>query len=287
MAQLMAVMDDLLQNWRSDLSPAWSAALAGIEPNVAAIDPALMLNPGEVVFPARKGKPPAGARTDSHIFRALDSISPKDVRVVVMGQDPYTHVEQATGRSFEQGDLSDWLGKPKVTPSLRRILQSLAVHRSGNAAYAITGGWKLLVDDLRSGKLKIEPSRQLWDHWQTQGVIFINAILTFNRFEPAYQFRGHQPLWAPVIHGLLKHLVSRQTGELVCVGWGGKAQSVLQAAGVEAMAREAGTWESRVRIVAGPHPNAPPMDKPPFLLADRLAQVNQAVTAMGGEPIRW
>ncbi len=34
----------------------------------------------------------------------------RDELRVLMGQDPYPHVQQATGRSFEQGDLKDWLG---------------------------------------------------------------------------------------------------------------------------------------------------------------------------------
>jgi uracil-DNA glycosylase len=288
MAKIRAALRTLLHHWRDDLSPAWSSALDGAEPDFEAVDPELTLDENEVIFPARKGHPPAGARSDAHIFRAFDGITPDDVCVVVIGQDPYTKVQQATGRSFEQGDLANWLGQPKVTPSLKRIIQAVALHRTGRTKYTSSTGWSQLVGDLNAGTLQIEPARPLWDHWQEQGVMFINAILTFNRFVPAYQFKVHQPLWAPVIRQLLRHLVNRADRPLVCVAWGAKAQSALATAGVQAMAEAAGTWNTAVRIVSGPHPNAPPPGSPPFLTGpDRFAEVNSAVTATGGQAISW
>src|SRR6185295_2463842 len=135
MTTLRSALQTLLTGWRKDLSPAWSDFLAGVEPDVAAVPDSLILTPPEIIYPGRHLQPPAGARADACMFRALSNVSPAKVRVVVIGQDPYTKVSQATGRSFEQGDLHDWLGKPAVTPSLRRIVQSLATLRSSNAKY--------------------------------------------------------------------------------------------------------------------------------------------------------
>lgn len=282
-------MSRLLHGWRADLAPAWSQALAGVEPDLAAVRADLALADGEVVFPGRKGRPPAGARADAHVFRALDGIAPEDVRVVVMGQDPYTRVEQATGRSFEQGDLTDWLGKPKVTPSLRRIVQALARRRTGRLAYLDgQGGWARVVADIRTGTLAIEGPRALWDHWQAQGVLFLNAILTFNRFQSDFQFQGHQPLWRPVLVRLLDVLVRRPDRALVCVAWGGKAGAAFKSARVEESARAAGTWESHVRVVTASHPNAFGAP-PPFFTGsgDPLQDVNDALVAMGGQAVDW
>jgi uracil-DNA glycosylase len=286
---LRDALEQLLQGWRDDLSKPWSKALAGAEPDFAAVDPALVPADDEVIYPGRKGAPPPGARADSHMFRALDGITPGDVRVVVMGQDPYTHVQQATGRSFEQGDLHDWKGKPRVSPSLRRLVQAVALRRTGDRRYAEgDAGWKALVHDVGAGTLAIEPPQPLWDKWQAQGVLFVNAILTFNRFDPAFQFGGHQPLWRPVIRRLLGHLVERPDRALVCVAWGGKALAALQDARVEETARAAGAWETRVRIVRAPHPNAPPPEAPPFLAqGDRLQEVNDALAAMGAASVDW
>jgi len=287
--KLRVALQQLLSGWRNDLSPEWAAAFSAIEPDFAAVDPSLTLTNGEVIFPGRKGQAPPGARSDSHIFRALEGIKPEEVRVVVMGQDPYTHVSQATGRSFEQGDLADWLGAPAVTPSLRRIIQALAFHRTTDREYlAGADGWTSLVQAVRQHQLNIEPAKALWDGWQSQGVVFINAILTFNRFTPDFQFRGHQPLWKPIIRRFLEVLVRRQNAQLVCVAWGGKASQAIKGAGVEVAAKTAGTWQTSVTIVKGPHPNAPPRDAPPFLATgDRFADINVALKSLSGTEVRW
>jgi uracil-DNA glycosylase len=286
---LRDAMARLLDGWRADLAPAWSQALAGVEPDLSSVRADLEVADGEVVFPGRKDRPPPGARADAHVFRALDGIAPADVRVVVMGQDPYTRVEQATGRSFEQGDLADWLGKPKVTPSLRRIVQALARRRTGTLAYLDgQGGWGRVVSDIRSGTLAIEGPRALWDHWQAQGVVFLNAILTFNRFEPDHQFRGHQPLWRPVLVRILDVLARRPDRALVCVAWGGKAADAIRSARVEESARAAGTWQTHVRVVTAAHPNAFGAPPPFFAVSgDPLQDVNDALVAMGGQAVEW
>lgn len=289
MPNLRDTMRAMLDGWRGDLAPAWSEALAGVEPDLEGVRADLALADAELVFPGRKGRPPAGARPDAHVFRALDGVAPGDVRVVVMGQDPYTRVEQATGRSFEQGDLADWLGKPKVTPSLRRIVQGLARRRTGNLSYLDgQGGWGRVVSDIRAGALTIEGPRALWDHWQAQGVVFLNAILTFNRFQPDFQFGGHQPLWRPILVRLLDVLVRRHAGALVCVAWGGKAAAAIKSARVEESARAAGTWQTRTRILTGAHPNAFGAP-PPFFRGsgDPLQDVNDALVAMGGKAVEW
>jgi hypothetical protein len=51
---------------------------------------------------------PGGAIWPANVFRALNDLDPAHVRAVIFGNDPYTKVEQATGRSFEQGDIGDW-----------------------------------------------------------------------------------------------------------------------------------------------------------------------------------
>lgn len=288
MTTLRSALQALLAGWRSDLSPEWSSFLDGVEPDFAGVSDSLLLAPGEVLYPGRADRPPAGARADACLFRALAKVAPSQVRVVVIGQDPYTKVSQATGRSFEQGDLADWLGRPAVTPSLRRILQSLAAWRTGDARYATGKGWSTLVEDLRAKRLAIESARQLWDHWQSHGALFLNAILTFSRFEPAVQFKGHGVLWRPVMHRLLQKLANRPGRPAVFVAWGGTAKEILNEAGVEAAAKAAGTWKTSVDIVSGPHPNARPADAPPFLVqGNAFKAINDALVRLNGQPIKW
>lgn len=51
---------------------------------------------------ARPAYPPLRAGNDGrHLFRAFNGINPDQVRVVVIGQDPYPERARATGRAFE------------------------------------------------------------------------------------------------------------------------------------------------------------------------------------------
>lgn len=286
---LRDALDDLLNGWRSDIDDRWKSIFVGIEPDIAGVPTNLEVNAGEVIFPGRKGHAPMGARSDSHIFRALDGIGPDDVSVVVIGQDPYQKVSQATGRSFEQGDLTDWLGHPTVSPSLKRIIQSLAAFRSSDVAYSNGGaGWTKLLQDIGNSTIQVPGPLPLWDKWQGQGVLFINAILTFNRADPAIQFDGHGRAWAPIIKAILGHLVRRQNKSLVFVAWGDKAKRVLETSGAIQAARDAGTWDKSVVMVQRPHPNARPTNDPPFLRGTNpFVQINQALTSVGAQQIAW
>jgi uracil-DNA glycosylase len=208
---------------------------------------------------------------------------------VVVGQDPYQKVAQATGRSFEQGDLLNWLGNPAVSPSLKRIIQSLATFRSGNSAYSDgSAGWNKLVNDIGSSTIQMPAPLALWDSWQGKGVLFINAILTFNRADPAIQFDGHGLVWAPIVKAIFGHLVRRQNKSLVFVAWGDKAKRALEASGAIEAARDAGTWGKSVVLVERPHPNARPTNDPPFLRgANAFRQINDALLTVGAQKMEW
>src|SRR5262245_3341445 len=95
---LREAMQDILAGWRQDLDSAWRPVVEDCELGFAAIDPALALEAWEPVFPARRGRIFPGAPRKAHIFHAFDGIGPSDVRVVVLGQDPYPCPAFATGR---------------------------------------------------------------------------------------------------------------------------------------------------------------------------------------------
>ncbi len=90
------------------------------------------------VFPARED-----------LFRALELVAPQDVKVVIMGQDPYHDVGQAHGLAFSVRD------GVKFPPSLRNILREVQEDSGG----VITA----------SGSL---------ERWAEQGVLLLNAVFT-------------------------------------------------------------------------------------------------------------
>jgi uracil-DNA glycosylase len=285
--ELRGALQRLFATWKDDLSPGWRAFFGDAEVDPSRIPAAglPLVPPSDVIFPGRKALPPKGARPDAHVARAFDGITPAKVRVVVIGQDPYLHVDQATGRSFEQADVGASLGG--ASPSLRRILQAVALVRTGDRRYVDgASAWQRLLAARSDGTLDLAAPLPLWDRWQKAGVIFVNAAATFNKFQAAYQ-RAHLAFWTPVVGRLATALARRKGPGAVFVAWGNFARGVLQSAGVEQAARDAGRWGTRVAIVTGPHPNAIGPG-PPFLAGrSPFGEINAALAQVGESPISW
>jgi uracil-DNA glycosylase len=105
------------------------------------------------------------------MLRAFGACDPDDVRVILLGQEPYPNKVWATGRAFEQGNLCDWPeNRAPIADSLKRIAQVLASARTGRRAY-VTGneGWKDLVRDRYAGRLNLEFPRALYHRLERSG----------------------------------------------------------------------------------------------------------------------
>ena len=88
------------------------------------------------------------------IFKAFKLCNIDDVKVVIIGQDPYHGENEATGLAFSVGDTI------KTPPSLRNIFIELN-------------------DDL-----KINKTNNSLDNWAKQGVFLINSVLTVEKDKP-------------------------------------------------------------------------------------------------------
>ena len=128
-----------------------------------------------------------------HILRAFTQPLP-DVRVLVLGQDPYPTPGHAVGLSFS------------VSPETRPLPRSL------------TNIFRELVDDLGVPT----PSNGDLTPWTNRGVLLLNRVLTVQVGEPAsHRGRG----WERVTDAALSGLVAREGEPLVAVLWGRDAQS--------------------------------------------------------------
>lgn len=127
----------------------------------------------------------------SHIFQALDCCPADQVRVVILGQDPYHGPGQAHGLSFS---VQKGVRPP---PSLCNIMKEL---RSD-----------LGIDSPTHGDLS---------EWAKQGVLLLNATLTVEGGKPgSHQGKG----WERFTDAIIKTLSSTQE-HLVFVLWGKYAQ---------------------------------------------------------------
>lgn len=129
------------------------------------------------------------------IFSAFDYCTPKNVKVIIMGQDPYHGIGQANGLCFSVSE------EVKIPPSLRNI-------------------YKELHNDLG---LSI-PSHGNLESWATQGVLLLNAVLTVKESEAAsHQRKG----WENFTDAVISHLSQQKKG-LIFILWGKEAQKKIK-----------------------------------------------------------
>lgn len=148
-------------------------------------------------------------------FRALDLTPLEDVRVVILGQDPYHGPGQAHGLCFSvRPDV-------RTPPSLINIYKEL------------------------ESDLGIPPARHgFLEHWAKQGVLLLNAVLTVQMgMAASHQGRGWERFTDAVIR-----LVNARPEPVVFMLWGSHAQK--KAAFVDSVERG-----GRHLVLKAPHPS--------------------------------
>ncbi|MCK8520602.1 uracil-DNA glycosylase [Aquimarina sp. D1M17] len=127
----------------------------------------------------------------SEIFAAFDHCSFTDVKVVIIGQDPYHGVGQANGLCFSVNDHID------IPPSLINIFKEIETDLG--VPYPTTGNLQ---------------------RWAEQGVLLLNATLTVR----AHQAGSHQKKgWEEFTDAVIK-CISDKKENVVFLLWGGFAK---------------------------------------------------------------
>lgn len=124
------------------------------------------------------------------IFSAFDKTPLDQVRVVILGQDPYHEANQANGLAFSVNSGT------KIPPSLRNI-------------------FKELKDDFGRD---LRTNTDLSD-WAEQGVLLLNTSLTVIEGQANSMAR----LWEPFTDAIIQ-LLNKQEHPIVFVLWGNNAR---------------------------------------------------------------
>lgn len=130
----------------------------------------------------------------NHIWQAFEWTPYNEVKVVILGQDPYHGPNQAHGLSFSvQPGVA-------IPPSLQNIYKEL--HSD------------LGYEPVKHGYLK---------HWATQGVLLLNTVLTVR----AGQAHSHRDKgWEPLTDEVIRALNEREK-PMVFLLWGGAAKKKM------------------------------------------------------------
>lgn len=126
----------------------------------------------------------------NQIFRAIELTPFEEVKVVIIGQDPYHNDNQANGLCFSVSD------KVKAPPSLKNIFKEL------------------------EADLGIKKTSNELEMWAKQGVLLLNATLTVR----AHEANSHKDLgWEQFTDFIIKE-ISDKKENVVFVLWGAFAQ---------------------------------------------------------------
>lgn len=166
-------------NFLPDIPTTWQPLLKG-EDHLHRVESFLHQQKGKAIYPPQ-----------DNIFAALALTPPENVKVVILGQDPYHGPDQAHGLSFSVRK------GVRLPPSLKNIYKEIE----------------------REFGVKMPASGDL-SSWARQGVLLLNATLTVEAAKAgSHQKKGWEEFTDDVIHA-----ISRHHDHIVFMLWGSYAQ---------------------------------------------------------------
>lgn len=152
--------------------------------------------------------------TSENALRFL-TLDPREIKVIILGQDPYPQEGVATGRAFEVGTLKSW-SEPFRNVSLKNIIRLLYKTYQGSVV-------KYAELKERFGQdFRILPPGKLFKHWEQQGVLLLNTAFTCEVGKPG----SHSALWEPFTSRLLAFLTEAQPSASWFI-WGNHAEKAV------------------------------------------------------------
>jgi uracil-DNA glycosylase len=168
----------------------WKSILRSAECREVLAQVAVLRKKGERAYPIQNVYP-----NEKDVFRAFEDCPFKEVRVVILGQDPYFREGQAIGRAFAVSESTT-----KVPPSLKNI-------------------FKEVLHDYPT-RLMPKPTLEL-ESWAKQGVFLLNTTLTVAHGRP----NSHADIgWKEAVTIPTLKKLSAECEHLVFMLWGAPAK---------------------------------------------------------------
>jgi len=130
------------------------------------------------------------------IFNAFNYFNFKDLKVVIIGQDPYHQPNQANGLCFSVND------NIKIPPSLKNIFKE------------IYSNYNLELPNLTNGNL---------EYLAKQGVLLLNNTLTVRQSSP----NSHLQIWKGFSNEIINYILQNNEN-IVFLLWGNNAKKILK-----------------------------------------------------------
>lgn len=146
-----------------------------------------------------------------NIFRALKSLSISDVKVVILGKDPYPNPKDAHGLAFSSDN-------PSTPDSLKNIFKAI---------------------DKAFGSNLFHKSQNNLSNWVKEGTLLLNTGLTYSKVEDksldkkslnllqARVQNKHMKIWKPFVKLIIKKILSITDRPVVMMLWGNDAHNIV------------------------------------------------------------
>lgn len=128
------------------------------------------------------------------IFSCFNYFDKEELKVIILGQDPYHQPNQAHGLSFSVQD------EIKIPPSLKNIFKEMSNDISGDIP--ISGNLEYLAE---------------------QGVLLLNNTFTVRQSAP----NSHLKIWKGFTNYLIKEILKTKK-DIIFLLWGGNAKKIME-----------------------------------------------------------
>ena len=183
------------------------------------------------------------------IFRAFNYFNFEELKVVVLGQDPYHQFGQAHGLSFSVNK------GVKIPPSLKNI-------------------YKEIVNDLGLVANPLEFSHGNLEHWAQQGILLLNTSLTVIESKP----NSHSKMWRPITNLIIKHIVENSENVIFML-WGNNAKKIKKLFREELIDKH--------YFLEATHPSPLGANKGGWFNCKHFSKCNEILEKLGKDKINW
>ena len=148
--------------------------------------------------------------SEEKIFRALE-MKIEDIKVCILGKDPYFQKGVATGLAFEVN--KDSWNDESINTSLKNILKLIYKTYTGEI-----NDINYIRKMIENNKFKILAPNLLFESWMKQGVLLLNSSLTTLVGSAGM----HHKFWTPIVKELIEY-ISSKNNNITYLLWGNDA----------------------------------------------------------------
>jgi len=181
------------------------------------------------------------------IFNAFKKAQFKNIKVVIVGQDPYIKENEAMGLCFS-------IPKPtKTPPSLKNI-------------------YKALKKDSKVDFKDPDPMHGDLQSWADQGILMLNVVLTVRA---GVSFSHAKSGWTTFTNEVIS-AINKDNEGVIFLAWGGKAQAICK-----------NVNRAKHHVLEYGHPSPLAQKFMKFEDCDHFSRVNEILGEQGKDAIDW